>query len=286
MVPGGCRTCFGSSKEVRHGPRSPGCWDLIRGLCLEIRDPKPVGAWSGGLLGSRRGWRWGWEEVGGGPAALQWRGVCGGPGLGRGSGCAARPARPLRPAPPPPLRRWWRRGLGGGRRGGRSSSASREGGREAGGRRPAAPRPLPRPSPHHGAERGGGGGAGPGPPPGWVSAARSGPGGGGRGCRCERGCERERVSVCPRRCGGPACARAALCVPGAGVCGACLCGHRACAGCRAGVLGPAVRVCLRVAAPPLCLRGCRAPIGGAVCRCVCVGCVSRCESPQPVCALS
>lgn len=204
----------------------PGCWDLIRGLCLEIRDPKPVGAWSGGLLGSRRGWRWGWEEVGGGPAALQWRGVCGGPGWGGGP--AVPPSRPPPPVgAPSPLAALVAAGLGW--RAARRAELFRVQGRRAGGG-PAAPRPLPRPSPHHGAERGGGGGAGPGPPPGWVSAARSGPGGGGRGCRCERGCERERVSVCPRRCGGPACARAALCVPGAGVCGACLCGHRACAG--------------------------------------------------------
>lgn len=56
---------------------------------------------------------------------------------------------------------------------------------------------------------------------------------------------------------GPACARAALCVPGAGVCGSCLCGHPGvCWVSSRGAGSSRARVFPRVAAPPaVCLGG-------------------------------
>lgn len=151
---------------MARGP--PGHWDLIRGLCLEIRDPRPVGAWSGGSLGKPAGLEVGpgrgWGRAGG--AAVE-RGLRR-PRAWAGVRVSRRPAVPPAPSGRRPLPPCGAGGGGarvaGGAEGGARRRPGREGGRRAGGG-PAAPRPLPRPSPHHGAERGGGGGAGPGPPP-------------------------------------------------------------------------------------------------------------------------
>lgn len=139
--------------------------------------PMPAGAWSGGLWGSRLGWRWGLGRVGGGPAAPQWREVCGGP---RGGGRGLRPPRPApRVCAPSPC------GGGGGGVGRRAARRAElgggSGGRAGGGRRRPRGTRAPSPGPPPTMARSGGGGAGPRSPPGWVSAARSGRGGGGGG---------------------------------------------------------------------------------------------------------
>lgn len=236
----------------------------------------PAGAWSGGLWGSRLGWRWGWGGLGASRRLRSGEGLRRTPGRGRGRGRRA-PAPPgLRPLP---LAAVAAAGLG--RRAARRAElGGGSGGR--GGRREAAPRHrAPSPAlPHHGAERGGGGGAGPGPP-GLGERGPQRPGGGGRGAGVSAG-----VSVRACECVSAALRRArrALarpCVPGAGVCGALLVWPSGCV--------PAVeprccvrpRVCPRVAAPSaVCLGGCRAPIG--LCAGVCVGCVPRCGfTPLP-----
>ena len=261
----------------------PGYWDTIRRLHWGFKG-FPCQSGRGLVVSGEAG------RAGGGAG----EGLGAGRQLRRGEGSAAGPGArvggvwPPRPAPPvgvpSPLAAVLAAGLR--RRAVRRAELGGGSGGRVGGGREAAPRhraPSPGPPPTMArSEAAAAAGPGPGPPLDWVSAARSGRGGGGRGRRCERRCERASVCVSAAlRRARRALARPSVC-PAPACAAPCLCGHPGV--CRVSSRGAvSCRACVSPGWPPLllCVWGAVARPSEGLCAGVCAWVVCPGVSPPP-----